>query len=153
MKKDSTQLANGPNSPNWKGLRSSDNIGIIKSIGFHQIDSLQLQLQITTDARDQFEKQLHESLQTVKEQRERHTQQQKDIHDLKQRCIMNSWEMDANGRKYNHDEHPIVKQITEEYKSSQPLPTPGLVLHLKLPLLQFFLLCIFFSNRLSQQQF
>ena len=61
---------------------------------------------------------------------------------------MNSWEMDANGRKYNHDEHPIVKQITEEYKSSQSSPTPGLVLHLKLSELQFVLLCVSCTNSL-----
>lgn len=93
-----------------------------------EVDSLQLQLQMTTDARDQFEKQLHEALETVKEQRERNTQHQKQIHDLKQKSILKSWEIECGEIKYaNETEHPIVKQITEEYKTQQPAPSPGLV--------------------------
>jgi len=97
-----------------------------------EVDSLQLQLQITRDARDQLEKQLHEALDTVKEQREHHTQQQKELYELKQQIITKKWEndrpVDIKYVNVQHDEeHPIVRQITEEYKTSQPAPSPGLV--------------------------
>lgn len=88
-----------------------------------EVDSLQLQLHVTTSARDQFEKQLHEALDSVKEQRERHAQYQKEIHDLKQKSIMKTWNMELK----DFSENPIIKQITEELKDMQPAPASGLV--------------------------
>jgi len=88
-----------------------------------EVDSLQLQLHVTTSARDQFEKQLHEALESVKEQRERHAQYQKEIHDLKQQTILKTWNMEIK----DFSENPIIKQITEELKDTQPVPASGLV--------------------------
>ena len=42
---------------------------------------------MATSARDQFEKQLHESLESLKEQREKITHNQKEINELKQQAI------------------------------------------------------------------
>ena len=42
---------------------------------------------MATSARDQFEKQLHESLESLKEQREKLTHNQKEINELKQQAI------------------------------------------------------------------
>lgn len=82
---------------------------------------MQLQLHVTTSARDQFEKQLHEALESVKEQRERHAQYQKEIHDLKQQTILKTWNMEIK----DFSENPIIKQITEELKDTQPVPASG----------------------------
>ena len=80
---------------------------------------------MSTNACNQFEKQLHEALDNVKEQRERNTNYQKEIHDLKQQSIMKSWEIERGEIRFSaEEEHPIVKQITEEYKTLRP-PTSG----------------------------
>jgi len=68
------------------------------NIYFIQIDSLQLQLQMTTGARDQFEKQLHESLESLKEQREKNTQNHKEINELKQQAITQKCDMLYGGK-------------------------------------------------------
>jgi len=60
----------------------------------------------------------------VKEQRERHAQYQKEIHELKQQSIMKTWNMELK----DFSENPIIKQITEELKDSQPVaPASGVV--------------------------
>ena len=91
-----------------------------------EIDSLQLQLQMTTDTREQYEKQLKDSFEAIKEHRERNMQLQKQIQELKHQSSVKSWEVEQAEIKYAAEEHPIVKQITEEYKETQPA-APGLV--------------------------
>lgn len=85
---------------------------------FDEVDSLQLQLQVTSGARDQFEKQVHEAMDSLKEQRERHAQYQKEIHELKQQSIMRTWNMEVK----DFSENPIIKQITEELRDETPVP-------------------------------
>uniref|UniRef100_T2M8Z9 Protein bicaudal D homolog 2 n=1 Tax=Hydra vulgaris TaxID=6087 RepID=T2M8Z9_HYDVU len=93
-----------------------------------EIDSLQLQLQMCTIAKEQFEKQLHEALDTVREQRERNAQHLKEIHDLKQNSILKMWEI-GRGEVFSsfEQEHPIVTKITEEYNTHHVVPSANLV--------------------------
>ena len=53
---------------------------------------------MTTSARDQFEKQLHESLESLKEQREKNTQNHKEINELKQQAISQKCDMLYGGK-------------------------------------------------------
>eukprot|EP00111_Clytia_hemisphaerica_P021313 TCONS_00062732-protein len=99
-----------------------------------EIDSLRLQLQMASSARDQFEKQLHESLESLKEQREKITHNQREINELKQQAIAQKCGMvygkgDFNGRidMDGGGEHPLVRQIEQEYKTTHPSPSPAVV--------------------------
>lgn len=93
-----------------------------------EVDSLQLQLQMTSDGREQYEKQLKDSFEAIRELRERNTQLQKHINELEHRETLKSWELEQAELKFaESEEHPIVKQITDEYNTSRPAPAAGLV--------------------------
>ena len=81
---------------------------------------------MSSNARDQFEKQLHEALDAVKEQREKNTHSQKEIHELKQQAIYQKCGVMYNNVKSLDDdtEHPLVRQIEQEYKTTHPAPSP-----------------------------
>lgn len=83
---------------------------------------------MASSARDQFEKQLHEALDAVKEQREKNTHSQKEIHELKQQAINQKCGMLYKNKEKivdsNEDEHPLVRQIEQEYKTTHPSPSP-----------------------------
>ena len=83
---------------------------------------------MSSSARDQFEKQLHEALDAVKEQREKNTHSQKEINELKQQAINQKCGMLYNKERLVGEkesaEHPLVRQIEQEYKTKHPSPSP-----------------------------
>ena len=83
---------------------------------------------MSTIAKAQFEKQLHEALDTVREQRERNAQHLKEIHDLKQNSILKMWEIGRGEVSTSFDqEHPLVARITEEYRTHQSVPSASML--------------------------
>ena len=100
-----------------------------------EVEALQLQLQVACEKRDQFQKQLNESLESLKEQRDRNTVLQKELQNRQQTPSADTWEMESGStgktgmeEKVEADEHPIVKRITEEYHATAGRsPAPGLV--------------------------
>eukprot|EP00794_Sanderia_malayensis_P005955 gene5955-6648_t len=95
-----------------------------------EVDNLQLQLQMATEAREHYHKQLNEALETLRESRERNSHLQKELQEVKQEQVYRSWNIESAEVNYVSDdeqEHPIVRKITEEFKISSPAPNPGLV--------------------------
>ena len=100
-----------------------------------EVEALQLQIQVACEKRDQFQKQLNESLESLKEQRDRNTVLQKELQNRQQTPSADTWEMESGSsgktgveEKMETDEHPIVKRITEEYHAAAARsPAPGLV--------------------------
>ena len=94
-----------------------------------EVDNLQLQLQMASEAKDQFQKQLGEALEQMKEQRERNSHLQKELQEIKQEQALKSWNIESAEVHYESDdepeEHPIVRKITEEIKTSTPMPAPA----------------------------
>ncbi|EDO45405.1 predicted protein, partial [Nematostella vectensis] len=61
-----------------------------------EIEAVQLQLQMACERRDQYNRQLNEALESLKEQRERNTVLQKELTERKQDPIFNSWEIESS---------------------------------------------------------
>lgn len=98
-----------------------------------EMDVMKVQLQMSTGKTEEYEKQLNETLDTLKEQRERNSQLQKELQERSQQPSAETWDMESKGllnEDMADDEHPLVKQITEEYHQAtvEPKsPAPGLV--------------------------
>jgi protein bicaudal D len=98
-----------------------------------EMDVMKVQLQMSTGKAEEYEKQLNETLDTLKEQRERNSQLQKELQERNQQPCAETWDMERKGllnEDMSDDEHPLVKQITEEYHQAtvEPKsPAPGLV--------------------------
>ena len=98
-----------------------------------EMDVMKVQLQMSTGRTEEFEKQLNETLDTLKEQRERNSQLQKEIQERSQQPSAETWDMESKSflnEDMTDDEHPLVKKITEEYHqtTAEPKsPAPGLV--------------------------
>ena len=98
-----------------------------------EMDVMKVQLQMSTGKAEENEKQLNETLDTLKEQRERNSQLQKELQERNQQPCAETWDMESKGllnEDMSDDEHPLVKQITEEYHQAtvEPKsPAPGLV--------------------------
>ena len=98
-----------------------------------EMDAIQLQLQVACDKRDQCQKQLNETLESFKEQRDRNTVLQKELQESHQRQspTLNSWQEESRfidlespekTKPQQVVEHPLIQKIIDEYK-----PVPGLV--------------------------
>jgi len=98
-----------------------------------EMEAVQLQLQVACDKRDQYQKQLNEALESLKEQRDRNTILQKELQESRQHQspTVSSWheesryiglESPEKAQPRQAIEHPIIQSIIEEYK-----PVPGLV--------------------------
>ena len=98
-----------------------------------EMDAIQLQLQVACDKRDQCQKQLNETLESFKEQRDRNTVLQKELQESHQRQspTLNSWQEESRfidlespekTKPQQVVEHPLIQEIIDEYK-----PVPGLV--------------------------
>lgn len=98
-----------------------------------EMEAVQLQLQVACDKRDQYQKQLNEALESLKEQRDRNTLLQKELQESRQRRspTLSSWheesrfialESPEKAKPEQPVEHPLIQSIIEEYK-----PVPGLV--------------------------
>ena len=98
-----------------------------------EVDVMKVQLQMSSGKNEEYEKQLNETLDTLKEQRERNTQLQKELQERSQQPSAETWDMESEGlmsEDTSDDEHPLVKKITEEYHQAtvEPKsPAPGLV--------------------------
>ena len=96
-----------------------------------EVDNLQLQLQMANEGKEQYHKQLNEALETIREHRERNNLLQKELQEVKQEQAYKSWNIESGEVNYVSDEerneHPIIKKITEEYKTTAPAPNAGLV--------------------------
>ena len=98
-----------------------------------EMDVMKVQIQMSSGRTEEYEKQLNETLETLKEQRERNTQLQKELQERTQLPSVETWAMetrDLASIDSSDDEHPLVKKITEEYHqtSAEPKsPAPGLV--------------------------
>jgi protein bicaudal D len=97
-----------------------------------EMDVMKVQLQMSSGKTDEFEKQLTETLDTLKEQRERNSQLQKELQERSQQPSAETWDMESKGflDDVPDEEHPLVKKITEEYHQAavEPKsPAPGLV--------------------------
>lgn len=98
-----------------------------------ETDVLQVQLQMTTGKTEEVQKQLHEALDTLKEQRERNGQLQKELQERIQQPSAETWDLESKGSMgdaASDEEHPLVKRITEEYHQTSEVPkspAPGLV--------------------------
>ena len=96
-----------------------------------EVDNLQLQFQMATEGKEHYHKQLSEALETLREQRERNGLLQKELQEVRQEQAYKSWNIESAEVKYESDdekeEHPIVRKITEEFRTSVPAPNPGLV--------------------------
>ena len=94
---------------------------------------MKVQLQMSSGKTEEYEKQLIETLDALKEQRERNTQLQKELQERSQQPSAETWDMESQGilsEDMSDDEHPLVKKITEEYHQAtvEPKsPAPGLV--------------------------
>ena len=94
---------------------------------------MKVQLQMSSGKTEEYEKQLAETLDALKEQRERNTQLQKELQERSQQPSAETWDMESKGilsEDMSDDEHPLVKKITEEYHQAtvEPKsPAPGLV--------------------------
>ena len=95
-----------------------------------EVDNFQLQFQMANEGKEQYHKQLTEALETIKEHRERNSQLQKELQEVRQEQAFKSWNIESGEVNYvsddERDEHPIVKRITEEYKTTSA-PNAGLV--------------------------
>lgn len=98
-----------------------------------EMEAVQLQMQVGCDKRDQYQKQLNEALESLKEQRDRNTLLQKELQESRQRQspTVSSWheesrfiglESPERVKREQPIEHPLIQSIIEEYK-----PVPGLV--------------------------
>ncbi|XP_015751200.1 PREDICTED: protein bicaudal D homolog 2-like [Acropora digitifera] len=98
-----------------------------------EMEAVQLQLQVSCDKRDQYQKQLNEALESLKEQRDRNTILQKELQESRQQQspTVSSWHEESrlikveSSEKEKHQdviERPLIQSIIEEYK-----PVPGLV--------------------------
>ena len=98
-----------------------------------EMEAVQLQLQVACDKRDQYQKQLNEALESLKEQRDRNTLLQKELQESRQRRspTLSSWHEESRfisldspekSKPEQVVEHPLIQSIIEEYK-----PVPGLV--------------------------
>ena len=98
-----------------------------------EVEAIQLQLQVACDKRDQYQKQLNETLESLKEQRDRNTILQKELQESRQNqsSTLSSWheeskfiglESPEKAKPQQVVEHPLIQSIIEEYK-----PVPGLV--------------------------
>ena len=96
-----------------------------------EMETVHLQLQVSCDKRDQYQKQLNEALESLKEQRDRNSLLQKELQENHQSPTVSSWHEES--RHINFEslekskteetiEHPLVQSIIDEYK-----PVPGLV--------------------------
>ena len=98
-----------------------------------EMDVMKVQLQMSTGKSEEYEKQLNETLDTLKEQRERNSQLQKELQERSQQPSAETWDIESKGllnEIMSDDEHPLVKKITEEYHQAtvEPKsPAPGLV--------------------------
>ena len=98
-----------------------------------EVDVMRVQLQMTSSKTEEVEKQLNETLDTLKEQRERNGQLQKELQERVQQPSAETWDLESKGlvgEDSSDDEHPLVKQITEEYHQATvgpKSPAPGLV--------------------------
>ena len=98
-----------------------------------EMDVMKVQLQMSNGKTDEFEKQLTETLDALKEQRERNSQLQKELQERSQQPSVETWDIESKGLfndVTSDDEHPLVKKITEEYHQAtvEPKsPAPGLV--------------------------
>ena len=95
------------------------------------MDVMKVQLQMITGKTEEYEKQLNETLDTLKEQRERNSHLQKELQERNQQPSVETWDIESKGlmNELSDDEHPLVKKITEEYQATvEPKsPAPGLV--------------------------
>lgn len=98
-----------------------------------ELDVVRVQLQMSTGKTDEVEKQLNETLDSLKEQRERNSLLQKELQERTQQPSAETWDLESKGlmgEEASDDEHPLVKKITEEYHQASVEPTspaPGLV--------------------------
>ncbi|XP_065067129.1 protein bicaudal D homolog 2-like isoform X2 [Rhopilema esculentum] len=96
-----------------------------------EVDNLQLQFQMANEGKEQYHKQLNEALETVREQRERNNLLQKELQEVRQEQAMRSWNIESGEVNYasdeEKDEHPIIRKITEEYRTKSPAPNAGVV--------------------------
>lgn len=98
-----------------------------------EIDVVKVQLQMSMGKTEEYENQLNETLDALKEQRERNSQLQKEIQEKNQQPSVETWDMETKGlisEDMSDEEHPLVKKITEEYHQSSvepKSPAPGLV--------------------------
>lgn len=95
-----------------------------------EVDNLQLQFQMANEGKEQYHKQLNEALETIREHRERNNLLQKELQEIKQEQAFKSWNIESDEVNYvsddERDEHPIIRKITEEYKTAAA-PNAGLV--------------------------
>ena len=95
-----------------------------------EVDNLQLQFQMANEGKEQYHKQLTEALETIREHRERNSLLQKELQEVRQEQAFKSWNIESGEVNYesedDRDEHPIVRKITEEYKTTAA-PNAGLV--------------------------
>jgi len=95
-----------------------------------EVDNLQLQFQMANEGKEQYHKQLTEALETIRDHRERYSLLQKELQEVRQEQAFKSWNIESGEVNYvsddERDEHPIVKKITEEYKTTTA-PNAGLV--------------------------
>ena len=95
-----------------------------------EVDNLQLQFQMANEGKEQYHKQLTEALETIRDHRERNSLLQKELQEIRQEQAFKSWNIESGEVNYvsddERDEHPIVKKITEEYKTTTA-PNAGLV--------------------------
>ena len=95
-----------------------------------EVDNLQLQFQMANEGKEQYHKQLNEALETIREHRERNNLLQKELQEVRQEQAFKSWNIESGEVNYasddERDEHPIVRKITEEYKTTAA-PNAGLV--------------------------
>lgn len=87
-----------------------------------EVDNLQLQFQMANEGKEQYHKQLNEALETIREHRERNNLLQKELQEVRQEQAFKSWNIESEVANYVSDdergEHPIVRKITEEYKTT-----------------------------------